>query len=185
MKKIKLLLLFVAFAVVFSSCNFTTVEQKKETVQENNDVEYIMVNWDGYIEKYEDTEKITGLTSNMIALAWIAPRGGAGIDTEGKQVTAADDEYIAASEDALLSADGDYPQNELEDWVRIVKTSVESEEGTTVIGYKDILIYRQNEDAYIAVQLEEQNKWNVYKLPEYGIWFDKELDIFMRMVTGL
>lgn len=141
--------------------------------------------WDGYIGKYEDTEKITGLTSNIIALAWIAPRGGAGIDTEGRQVTAADNEYIAASEATLLSANEDDSNNELEDWVRIVQASVESEEGTAVVGYKDILIYRQNEDAYIAVQLEEQNQWNIYKLPEYGMWFDKELDIFMRMVTGL
>lgn len=41
------------------------------------------------------------------------------------------------------------------------------------------------DNEYIAVQLEEQNQWNIYKLPEYGMWFDKELDIFMRMVTGL
>lgn len=77
--KIKLLFLFVIIAAISSSCNFATIEPKKETVQEDNGVKYIVVNWDGYIGKYEDTEKITGLTSNIIALAWIAPRGGAGI----------------------------------------------------------------------------------------------------------
>ena len=71
-------------------------------------------------------------------------------------------------------------------WLRIVRYPVEKDVGTSVLEYKDILIYAEGEDAYIAMQsLENTELWTLWKIPTYGDWLYKEIALFMRIRTGL
>lgn len=53
------------------------------------------------------------------------------------------------------------------------------------MSYKDILLYRDNEDAYLAWQMaDDLNTWYLFQLSGYGEWLEKEVAIFMRCATG-
>lgn len=50
----------------------------------------------------------------------------------------------------------------------------------------DYLIYKHGDNGYLAIQSgEDRTKWTVWELPGYGEWLDKEVAMFIRMVTGL
>ena len=56
-----------------------------------------------------------------------------------------------------------------------------------MIGHSgDYLIYKHGDNGYLAIQSgEDRTKWTVWELPGYGEWLDKEVAMFIRMVTGL
>ncbi|HJA92685.1 MAG TPA: hypothetical protein H9717_06160 [Candidatus Eisenbergiella merdipullorum] len=123
---------------------------------------------------------ITGLYKNIENLLWIAPRGGAGIDTEGSKVEAASNRFIMLSENM---ASGDIPEEN----VLLIRLTRERavEAGAMPMSYKDILLYRENEDAYLAWQMaDDLNSWYLYQLPGYGDWMEKEVAIFLRCAAG-
>ena len=131
-------------------------------------------------------EDITGIISDVEALAWIAPRGGAGIISESREIKENENDYITQS-NILLSSETDVcPNDSLETWIRIVRTPVPAQTGTTEFGYKDIIVYKQDDNACLAVQSSEnQGVWTLWELPQYGVWLEKEVAIFIRVATGL
>ena len=57
---------------------------------------------------------------------------------------------------------------------------------TSETGHGDYLIYKHGDNGYLAIQSgEDRTKWTVWELPGYGEWLDKEVAMFIRMVTGL
>ncbi len=109
-----------------------------------------------------EVEDITGIISDVEALAWIAPRGGAGIISEGREIKENENEYITQS-NILLSSETDiYPNDSLETWIRIVRTPVPAQTGTTESGYKDIIVYKQDDNACLAVQSSKTGEYGHY-----------------------
>ena len=96
-----------------------------------------------------------------------------------------ENEYITQS-NILLSSETDiYPNDSLETWIRIVRTPVPAQTGTTESGYKDIIVYKQDDNACLAVQSSKNRRvWTLWELPQYGVWLEKEVAIFIRVVTG-
>lgn len=152
-----------------------------------DNIESIFINWEGSCEVFGiEAENITGIINDVEALAWIAPRGGAGIISEGKEIEEIENEYIIQSNAFLLDENYSNQSTSSETWIRVVRKPVSAQVGTTESAYKDIIIYRQNDNSYLAVQSSENlTMWTLWELPQYGVWLEKEVAIFMRIATGL
>lgn len=140
----------------------------------------MLICWNNDVFSFENSSlDIAGLYENVEALLWIAPRGGAGIDSEGNQIEAASNELIQLSENM---ASGD----RIEEDVLLLRINREYAVENTPMSYKDIVMYRDNEDAYLAWQMaDDRNTWYLFRLPGYGEWLEKEVAIYMRCATGL
>ena len=71
-------------------------------------------------------------------------------------------------------------------WLRISNlTDVQNKgEGTSIPENQDTLVYIQDQDMYVGIQ-NSNLKWEIWKLTGYGDWLEKEIRIFIRVVTGL
>lgn len=155
--------------------------------EQTNHVENVLINQEGVCEVFDaEVENITGMIRDIEALAWIAPRGGAGIVSEGREIKEIENEYITQSNLFLSNETDAYSDDSSQTWIRIVRTPVPAQTGTTESGYKDIIVYKQDDNACLAVQSSEnQGVWTLWELPQYGVWLEKEAAIFMRVATGL
>lgn len=57
------------------------------------------------------------------------------------------------------------------------------------VAHKYLIIYTDPgkvNNAYLEVQnLDNQTKWDLYRLPGYGQWLKKEVDLLLRRYKGL
>lgn len=95
-------------------------------------------------------------------------------------------EYIVESSQ-YLNQDKEIINTEgFDTWVRVVQEQVMPAKETSETGHGDYLIYKHGDNGYLAIQSgEDRTKWTVWELPGYGEWLDKEVAMFIRMVTGL
>lgn len=154
-------------------------------------VKTVLICWEGGIETLSGCS--TGLVDDISALAWLALRGGLDMEAVSEDISENDNEWIRISNSLLdeeespsLPEEDGVSQDDSSVWVRIVQENVPPEAGTAVTGHRDYLAYMQEEDAYIAVQSGGDNElWNVWKIPGYGNWLEKEIRIAVRVMTGL
>lgn len=110
----------------------------------------------------------------------------------------------------FLSADGEEPETMTEKELSFLPNSLATAEGSVATGYtfvrlvqpsyvpqtgenappsKDLLFYpdlRNPEDLDLGVQNPAKpEEWKVYRLPDYGGWFEKELALYLRDTRGL
>lgn len=137
----------------------------------------LLVNRNGEVEKLDVTQSNTGIVSDIEALVWLAQRS-----VSGDLITAEKNIYIEESNQCL----NDNTEVGEHLWIRELRDKQETESGTTVSGHKDYLIYQEGEDAYVAIQsVENSDEWTLYQITGYGEWLQKEIDIFLRVMTGL
>ena len=78
---------------------------------------------------------------------------------------------------------------EVEDhvWIRIEQEASIPQEGSLgQVSHKDYFFYVQGDDAYVGVQsAEDAGQWTILEMTDYGDWLGKEIDIYVRMTTGL
>ena len=172
--------------MILSLCACTRNESINVQETESN-IENAIINWEGDCEVFgKEAENITGIIKDIESLVWIAPRGGAGIVSEGKEIQELENEYIIQSNVFLTDEENICQSISSETWVRLIRKPVSDQVGTTESAYKDIIIYRQNDNVCLAVQSSENlTKWTLWELPQYGVWLEKEVAIFMRIATGL
>ena len=137
------------------------------------------------VEEFEMSNS-SGIIKNILDLAWLAPRNGLNIEEISGNATEKNNAYILES-NTVVNDEEKRNENYTDNiWLRIVRYPVEKDVGTSVLEYKDILIYAEGEDAYIAMQsLENTELWTLWKIPTYGDWLYKEIALFMRIRTGL
>lgn len=179
-------IILIVGIMILLLCACTGSEDMNDQEQ-NDNIENVLINWEGSCEVFGiEAEGITGIIKDVEALAWIAPRGGAGIVSESKEIKEFENEYVIQSNTFLTDENCLYQNNSFETWIRVVRKPVSAQVGTTESAYKDIIIYRQNDNAYLAVQSSENlEMWTLWELPQYGVWIEKEVAIFMRIATGL
>lgn len=146
---------------------------------EDQQITSMLICWNNDVFSFENSIlDIAGLYKNIEAILWIAPRGGAGIDSEGNQIKAASNDFIQLSEN-LTSGE------RLEENVLLIRINRKYSVENTPMSYKDVVMYRDNEDAYLAWQMaDDPDIWHLFRLPGYGEWLEKEVAIFMRCATG-
>lgn len=175
----------------FTPCTIDDLEWLRDEGElgreQTNHVERVLINQEGCCEVFDtEAENITGIIRDIEALAWIAPRGGAGIISEGREIKEIENEYITRSNIFLSNETDIGPNDSSETWIRVVRSSVPVQTGTAESGYKDIIVYKQDDNACLAVQSSEnRGVWTLWELPQYGVWLEKEAAIFMRVATGL
>lgn len=160
--------------------NTVSPAETEITSDRDQQISNMLICWNNEVFSFENSSlDIAGLYKNVDELLWIAPRGGAGIDSEGNQIEAASNELIQLSENM---ASGD----KIEEDVLLLRLNRKYAVENTPMSYKDIVMYRDNEDAYLAWQMAgDLNTWYLFRLPGYGEWLEKEVAIFMRCATGL
>lgn len=170
---------------VAKSSEKTLVIQSEEINQENTAAEVFFVNWEQTVEEFEMSNS-SGIIKNILDLAWLAPRNGLNIEEISGNATEKNNAYILES-NTVVNDEEKRNENYTDNiWLRIVRYPVEKDVGTSILEYKDILIYAEGEDAYIAMQsLENTELWTLWKIPTYGDWLYKEIALFMRIRTGL
>ena len=86
------------------------------------------------------------MVENIETLAWIAPRGGAGIDTVGIEQIQSQNEYIVESSQ-YLNQDKEIINTEgFDTWVRVVQEQVMPAKETSETGHGDYLIYKHGDN---------------------------------------
>lgn len=133
---------------------------------------------------YKTDNTGTGIVMDIDNLAWLALRYDEIINCG--EISEKDNEYIQESNMALTN-EGDVIQYDSKGyWVRIENNIVMPLPGTTVTGHKDYMMYVDETEAYLAIQSPiNLEMWSLYKLPGYGDWLKKEIDIILRKNTGL
>ena len=134
-----------------------------------------------------------GLVSDVENLLWIAPRGGAGIDSKDEEKSAMElpvikesDKSAPQDENIMWFYDGISSKNV---WIRFNYQPFIPGQGMNVLGHKDLIVYidpDNDDNAFLGIQdPQNQNDWNIYLLPGYGLWLEKEIDILLRLTAGM
>lgn len=168
-------------------CDIGGLHQYSDETGRKNICQSFDYKWENEVQIFDaDAMENTGMVENIETLAWIAPRGGAGIDTVGIEQIQSQNEYIVESSQ-YLNQDKEIINTEgFDTWVRVVQEQVMPAKETSETGHGDYLIYKHGDNGYLAIQSgEDRTKWTVWELPGYGEWLDKEVAMFIRMVTGL
>ena len=170
-----LILLVSSFFLISCTRNETNVNGTVDLSSESTEIsmqnatpaetEIFYISYNGEIQQF-DADNVTGLIQNIKSLAWLAPRGGL--------------EYIYQSNNWENIEDSNLV------WLRISNlTDVQNKgEGTSIPENQDTLVYIQDQDMYVGIQ-NSNLKWEIWKLTGYGDWLEKEIRIFIRVVTGL
>ena len=150
--------------------------RNQETSIENE--KHFWVNRQG--EVFDSTNAPGGVEESLDTIVWMAFRGGIIISED---LSADENDYILESNQVL---DG---SEEVEDhvWIRIEQEAYIPQEGALgQVSHKDYIFYVQGEDAYVGVQsAEDTGLWTILEMTDYGDWLEKEIDIYVRMTTGL
>ncbi|MCL6449101.1 MAG: hypothetical protein K6U04_13305 [Armatimonadetes bacterium] len=121
-----------------------------------------------------------GIISDIQDLLWVAPRGGAGIQPEVEQVESKELDKVLENGDKMKDAFCS---------VRLIYEPYRPEQGMNDLAHKDLIIYTDPgnvNDACLGVQKpDNQTEWDLYRLPDYGQWLKKEVDLLLRLRTGL
>ena len=100
--------------------NVKLISQKKQ--EERASASRVIINWENEVQFFDtDTPELTGIVQDINALAWIAPRGGAGINTEGIEQVQEENGYIAESSRYLEQYDEIIDTEGYDTWARVVQ----------------------------------------------------------------
>lgn len=138
----KMLLLFSGMLLMLGACGSQEeAALRAGAAAENEEGRRIFLSFNGEIQGFE--AESSGLVQNIVHLAWLAPRGGLGMEAEAEKVpesenpcllesgSMADTEEILPSESGLV-------------WVRITGgEDIDSGEGTSAPEHGDIAEYIQ------------------------------------------
>lgn len=152
-------------------------QSANDSAENQNDVEAMFVNRHGDV--FNSESDTAGVMATLKAFEWLVPRSSG--ECIADNLSAEENEFITESNKVLNGSE------EAEDrvWIRIVQNSALPTEGST-IPHKDFIFYVVGEDAYVGIQSPEDNdSWAIWKMPDYGDWLAKEIDIYIRMTTGL
>ena len=131
-------------------------------------------------EIFDSTYAPGGVDESLDTLVWMAFRGGTIISED---MSAEENAFIPESDRVL---DG---SEEVKDhvWIRVEQEVYIPQEGALgQVSHKDYIFYVQGEDAYVGVQsAEDTGLWTILEMTDYGDWLEKEIDIYVRMTTGL
>lgn len=187
MKKTGLLVSICMFALLMGGCTInnanTATESNDEVISDESEIsiegeKHFWVNRQG--EVFDSTNAPGGVDKSLDTIAWMAFRGGTIISED---MPAEENAYILESNQVLKGSE------EAEDnvWIRIEQeVSIPQEGSLGQVSHKDYIFYRQGEDAYVGVQsAEDTGLWTLLKMSDYGDWLEKEIEIYIRMTTGL
>jgi len=184
-----LILLVSSFFLISCTRNETNVNGTVDLSSESTEIsvqnatptetEIFYISYNGEIQQF-DVDNATGLMQNIKSLAWLAPRGGLEMELIDEDVSEEENIYIYQSNNWENIEDSNLV------WLRISNlTDVQNKgEGTSIPENQDTLVYIQDQDMYVGIQ-NSNLKWEIWKLTGYGDWLEKEIRIFIRVVTGL
>ena len=187
MKKIGLLASICMFTLLLGGC---TIHNENKVTEGNDDIisdeseisteeeKHFWVNRQG--EVFDSTNAPGGVGESLDTIVWMAFRGGTIISED---MPAEENTYILESNKVLGGSE------EVEDhvWIRMEQEAFIPQEGSFgQTSHKDYILYVQGEDAYVGVQsAEDTEQWTILEMTDYGDWLGKEIDIYVRMTTGL
>ena len=133
-----ILIVIIVCIVTLVDCTNTQTRQEERT-----SASHLIINWENEVQIFDaDAMENTGMVENIETLAWIAPRGGAGIDTVGIEQIQSQNEYIVESSQ-YLNQDKEIINTEgFDTWVRVVQEQVMPTKETSETGHGDYLIYK-------------------------------------------
>ena len=93
------IILIVIIVCIVTLVDCTNTQTRRE---ERTSASHLIINWENEVQIFDaDAMENTGMVENIETLAWIAPRGGAGIDTVGIEQIQSQNEYIVESSQYL------------------------------------------------------------------------------------
>jgi hypothetical protein len=187
----KMILLF-AVSILMSGCSVSaqtqgiqasegTTAQSESKVQESK-IEKLVIQRGKDIFTFDYPKKDLAIISDAQDLYTRAYKGHLEAEELGIK-TAKDFGFIQDSLGMAMTSKNEYT------YLRIIQPVFIPEVGMNVIPRKDIILYNDPafpNDAFVAIQNPEKlDEWSVVKMPEFGIWLKKEIDLFLRTNTGL
>ncbi len=165
------------------------------------DIEYILDN-DYFLGKCNTEEKQKSIIVKMDNITIKCSDSGIGIVEDIEKLTwmslrsdefenlgsikEIENDYVLESKQVLIDDDIMIDSKGAGCWVRVINNINMPVAGTSITGHKDYLLYVDECDAYLMIQsYENLEYWSVYKLPDYGTWLKREIDIIIKCSTGL
>ena len=85
------IILIVIIVCIVTLVDCTNPQTRQE---ERTSASHLIINWENEVQIFDaDAMEKTGMVENIETLAWIAPRGGAGINTVGIEQVQSQNEY--------------------------------------------------------------------------------------------
>ena len=161
----------------------TTAESNNDAISTEPDIatgeeKHFWANRQGEI--FDSTNAPGGVDESLDTLVWMAFREGTVISED---MSAEENAFIPESDRVLEGSE----EVENHVWIRIEQEPFTASEGSLgQVSHKDYIFYVQGEDAYVGVQSAEDTElWTILEMADYGDWLEKEIDIYIRMTTGL
>ena len=187
MKKIGLLVSICMFTLLVGGCAINNenaaTENNDEVISDESEVsngeeKHFWVNRQG--EVFDSVNAPGGVDESLDTIVWMAFRGGTIISED---MPAEENAYILESDKVLEGSE----KAEDHVWIRIEQEASIPQEGSLgQVSHKDYFFYVQGDDAYVGVQsAEDTGQWTIMEMTDYGDWLRKEIDIYVRMTTGL
>ena len=158
-------------------------ENEKESISQARIDRQIFISFNGEIQGFKADS--SGLLQNIEQLAYLAPRGGLGMEMEAEKVPESKNPYLAESagltdmEEILTSESGLV-------WVRLFCGSSADLGRVRACRSTGILPHMYRKRTCISRKKPgEKDLWNIWKLPGYGEWLEQEIRIFLRVMTGM
>lgn len=134
----------------------------------------------------------TGILNDIQVLRWLVPRGGISVEEPANMQNVSDNIFLSECNkifEEYSSQMGDEWYFDFEDhnkvWVRLNYNSYKPAEGVNDIVHNDIMLYIEDEDLYFAIQdVDNEELWTITKIPGYGSWMEKEIELFYRLHMG-
>lgn len=134
----------------------------------------------------------TRILNDIQVLRWIVPRGGIGVEEPASEQNASDNIFLSESNKIFEEYSSQMEEDwyfDFEDhnkvWVRLNYNPYKPAEGVNDIVHKDIMLYIEDEDLYFAIQdVDNEELWRITKVPGYGSWMEKEIELFYRLHMG-
>jgi hypothetical protein len=135
------------------------------------------------------TESTFAIVSDISNLSWIAIRGGSGFDFSVQKKDANQIPIVLESNSIKTQNESMWINSNIKsgnNWIRLYYQQGEATNGNSL--YKDVIMFldpNNSKDAILGLQSIKDNKWEIVDLPNYGDWLMIEINMFIRLTTGL
>ena len=136
-----------------------------------------------------NTASAFAIVSDISNLSWIVIRGGTGFNFSSQEKYTSQLPIVLESNSIKTKQDSMWINSDINNknnWIRLYYRQNQSDSDYR---YGDVILFidqNKKQNAILGLQnAKDHNIWSIFELPDYGSWLMNEINITIRLTTGL